>query len=456
LSAEVPGPEAVAAPEGPGLAKLAAPILAENLVRASLIAVDQLMLYAFSTAAAASMSASSQLAFFLQLLYQMPAQGAAILVARSLGAGRREEAERFALGGLALVGLVSLLASLAYATGSGALLSLFDLEPGVRAGSRTFLAIYGGASLFMALNISLGSVLRAFGHTHDVMSATIAALACTIVGNYLALFGPFGLPVMGLAGVAVSNVAGQLVALLVLMAALRRRRISLPLGAVPTLPRPVLRGILAIGLPTTGENISYNLSQVAVVAIVSGLGTASLAAYGLVIALTRYVFIFGVSVGIGAQIRVGWLVGAGRADEAGRAMYRWFGVAASVAFGLALLLNLVKVPLIGLFTRDPVIAPLVALVLLVSIAYEPGRCFNTVVIPGLKGAGDVGFPVFVGILFMWGVSVLGSWLLGRVAGLGLLGVWIAMGTDEWTRGLVMFARWRGGRWKTAFARREGQ
>ena len=87
------------------LSTLVLPILAENLVRTSLTAVDQLMLYAFATQAAAAMSAASQFAFFLQLIYQMPTIGAAILVSQALGAGRREEADRFALGGLVLVGL---------------------------------------------------------------------------------------------------------------------------------------------------------------------------------------------------------------------------------------------------------------------------------------------------------------------------------------------------------------
>ncbi len=60
------------------LAALAAPIFAENLVRTSLTAVDQFMLYGFATAAAAAMSAAGQFAFFLQLLYQMPSIGAGI------------------------------------------------------------------------------------------------------------------------------------------------------------------------------------------------------------------------------------------------------------------------------------------------------------------------------------------------------------------------------------------
>jgi Na+-driven multidrug efflux pump len=92
---------------------------------------------------------------------------------------------------------------------------------------------------------------------------------------------------------------------------------------------------------------------------------------------------------------------------------------------------------------------MVTAVLFVAIFHEPGRDFNTIIIPALKGAGDIRFPVYVGIVSMWGVSVFGSWLLGLKMGLGLLGVWIAMASDEWLRGLIMLWRWRSGVWKAS-------
>jgi len=440
--------------EGPRLSRLAAPIVAENLVRTSLLAIDQLMLYAFATDAAAAMSASSQLGFFLQLLYQMPAQGASILIAQKLGAGRREEAESFALGGIVLVGLFSVAVSLAYASLAGPVLSLFSLEPEVHSLATSFLTIYGGLSVFMALNIAQAATLRAWGHSRDVMVANIAALVCTIGGNYLALFGPFGLPILGLRGVALSNVAGQLVAFAILSLAMRRRGIRPKWRNIGRLPRSVVRGILEIGLPTAGENISYNLSQVTITGIVSTLGTAPLAAYGLVLSIVRYVYMFGVSIGAAAQIRVGWLVGAGRPELAKSSMWRWLAAGATAAFALALSLNLFKGFLVPLFTTDPTIDGLVGSVFALSIVYEPGRSMNTVVIPGLKGAGDVRFPVLMGMIFNWSVAVTGAFVVGKLLGFGLVGVFAAMASDEWIRGLIILRRWHGGRWMRGLKARE--
>ena len=42
---------------------------------------------------------------------------------------------------------------------------------------------------------------------------------------------------------------------------------------------------------------------------------------------------------------------------------------------------------------------------------------------------------------MWGVAVLFSYLFGITLGMGLLGVWLAQGLDEWIRGIFALKRW---------------
>ena len=39
------------------------------------------------------------------------------------------------------------------------------------------------------------------------------------------------------------------------------------------------------------------------------------------------------------------------------------------------------------------------------------------------------------MICMWGVAVLLSYFFGITLGMGLLGVWLAQGLDEWIRGL---------------------
>jgi putative MATE family efflux protein len=432
------------------LASLVLPFFVENIVRTSLMAVDQLMLYAYTEKAAAAMSTVNQFAFFIQLLYMMVAVGSSILIAQNLGAGRREEAGITSLAGLSMIAVFAVLVSLVVALSAPMVLGMFTLEDEVRAYAVSFLTIYGSCSIFMALNLVQSAILRAYGYPRDPMMINIIALALTICGNALVLFGPFDLPVKGVTGVACSTVFSQFVAFCLMQRILRARRakIEIPFGKIFSLPRSAYRAILAIGVPTAGENIAYNISQIVIVSFIARMGTETLAAYGLVVTLSRYVFISGVSIGSASQLKVGYLVGAGRQEAAYLKVYRYFltgmGISAAAIVGL----NLAKRPIIALFTQDPAIATIAAGALVVGIFLEPGRNFNTIIIPSLKGAGDVRFPVFVGMCVMWCVAVPASWFFGVKLELGLVGIWVGMGLDEWTRGLIMLFRWKSGAWRT--------
>ena len=71
---------------------------------------------------------------------------------------------------------------------------------------------------------------------------------------------------------------------------------------------------------------------------------------------------------------------------------------------------------------------------------------NLIFIGALKGSGDVLFPVIYGIFSMWTIIVGVGFLLGIVANLGIVGFWLAIGTEETTRGIVMVIRWKSKRW----------
>lgn len=430
------------------IVQLVWPLLVENILRTSLMAVDTLMLSRFSEKAVAAMSFVNQYVFFILLIYMMVSVGASIVISQNLGAGKTREAGLVSVGSLALVACVSLVLSLIAALAAGPIVDCYHLEPEVARSARQFLTIFGGLSFFMAVNIAQASVLRSWGYPRDSMWVTTIALLLTVLGNALCLFGPFGFPVLGVPGVACSTVISQAISCLLYHYVIRRRsEIQLPLRELTRIPRGVYRAVLAVGVPSVGENLTYNLSQIVIFAMIAKLGTSQLAVVGIIMALLRYILMPGVSIGTGTQIKVGYLVGAGRHEEATSKVYRYFGVGVAISTTLVIGLVLGQRFLIPLFSREARVHELAASVLLISLIHEPGRNFNTIIIPALKGAGDVRFPVYVGVFSMWGVGVLGAWLLGLHFHLGLVGIWIAMAVDEWLRGIVMWLRWRSGAWK---------
>jgi Na+-driven multidrug efflux pump len=105
--------------------------------------------------------------------------------------------------------------------------------------------------------------------------------------------------------------------------------------------------------------------------------------------------------------------------------------------------------LLSIFTDNKHIIQTGSILLICTILLEPGRAFNLIVISSLRAAGDVRFPVMMGIISMWGISIPIAFVLGIHFHLGLIGVWIGFIADEWLRGLFMLWRWRSRKWESA-------
>ena len=63
----------------------------------------------------------------------------------------------------------------------------------------------------------------------------------------------------------------------------------------------------------------------------------------------------------------------------------------------------------------------------------------------LRAAGDVKFTMYTGIGSMIVCRLGFAYLLGYVCGLGVIGVWIAMGTDWLARSVMFVLRYRRGK-----------
>lgn len=312
----------------------------------------------------------------------------------------------------------------------------------------TYLRITGGLSVAQAMLATLSAIIRSYGHTRITMYITIGMNALNVIGNSLFIFGLFGVPKLGVTGVAISTIAAQTLGFSVMLIVIMKNpRMKLNFKYLRPLPVQTIKDILKIGIPSAGEGAAYHLSQLTITRIITEMGTVALTTKVYTNNVMMFIMIFGIAVGQGTQIMVGHLVGAGKKEEAYRTCLKSLRVALLIVFCMSILIFVFSKNLLGLFTKDQSIIDLGNKLLLLSIFLEPGRVFNVVIINSLRAAGDVKFPVVMGVFSMWGVAVLLSFVLGLKFSLGLLGVWIALGCDEWCRGLMMLFRWKSRAWE---------
>jgi putative MATE family efflux protein len=333
------------------------------------------------------------------------------------------------------------------------LLRLMQLPDNLMVYALPFLSLMGGSLFLEAINTAVGAILRSHGNTRDVMFVTVGQNILNITGNSLVLFGFFGLPKFGVEGVACSSVFSRIVATTALLLLLHRRLgIHLRWRSLIDLPLDRLRRILHIGLPTAGEHLSYWLAFMLITSFIGRLGAESLSIMAYSQTVQALVILFSLSLGLGTEIVVGRLIGAGEFEAAYHQLLRSLRLCLLLTAGGMVIIALIAPHLIGLFSHDPAVIRGGTLLLRISFFLEIGRVFNIVVINSLRATGDARFPVKAGMACMWLFWVPNSWFLGLHLGWGLVGIWIAMTLDEWTRGLIMYHRWVRRRWLPAAER----
>lgn len=226
-----------------------------------------------------------------------------------------------------------------------------------------------------------------------------------------------------------------------------RKDVEFHIYGITKVPALSYKTVLSVGIPTAGESLSYNVSQIVIMAMISTLGTNAMSAQVYTMTIVRFVFAVASAVGQATQIKTGYYVGAKESDVAYKKVFKYQLISTACSMFMIVVVNIFKAPIIRIFTNIDEVYNLVSTLLIFSAYIEFGRSLNLVYVGALKGAGDVKFPVLYGILSMWGIMVLGSWILGLKIGLGLVGFWLGIGTDETTRGIVMMLRWKGKHWK---------
>ncbi|MCT2537886.1 MATE family efflux transporter [Aquibacillus koreensis] len=424
------------------------PIFIEAFLQTFMRVSDVFMLSFVSDEAVAAIGVVNQMMMFTFVLFNFTAMGTGVVVAQFVGAEKPKDVST-TIANAAVINLVfGLFISSIVVIFRHQFLALFKLSPELYEYAEIYMIIVGGGLFFQAMVLTISAALQAQGYTKDVMFVVLGMNVFNILGNYLFIFGALGVPQLGVTGVAISTAVCRALAMVVLVYLLYKRvEVKIELRDYFNLKKDYVKKIMGIGVPAAGEHLSHNLSQLTITVFITMLGANALATRIYTQNLMNFMVVFSVSIAKGMQIYIGQLVGAGKLEQAYKEMYRGLRIALTLALSIGVVLAFSGEFLLGFFTDDQDIIALGAILLMMGVILEPGRTFNLVIISALRASGDAKFPVFVGILSMWGISVTLAYLFGITLGYGLIGIWIAIIIDEWLRGTLMFFRWRSKKWQ---------
>ncbi|NEQ46739.1 MAG: MATE family efflux transporter [Leptolyngbya sp. SIOISBB] len=410
---------------------LAVPLASAQLAQAATGFVDTVMMGRMGSDVLAAGGLAAIIFLSVMTTATGMVMGVSPLIAEAFGAGQQTRIQHLARQGLWLAVLVAIPVMIVMGH-----LDRFMLQAGQAAATVRLADTYLDIILWGMIPVigfaSLRATVSALSLARPVMTIMVVGTAFNIVGNYSLGFGKFGLPQMGLAGLALASVIAQWGMFIAL---------ALYVGVHPQLSQyhifqgfhrlrlKVLWQVIWVGVPIgifSGLETGFFM---VIMFWVGTLGTDALAAHQIVFQTIAIVFMVPLGISYATTVRVGqWL---GRRDVKGIQQAAWVSIGLSTLFvvgvSIAFLLFPQQVISIYLDVQNPDNAAVIALalpLLIIAAIAQVLDGFQKAIYGSLQGLQDTQVPMFLNVLGYWGVGLSVGYVLGFQFGLGSKGLWI--------------------------------
>lgn len=429
------------------LLTLAGPMFLELFLYTMVNNVDTLMLSHYDDYAVGAVGNANTIMFMMNILFNIIATATSVVVAQYLGAKQFSKMNMIYTLAVAVNLVFGVVLSGSFCAANPLIMDFLHVSKEMRPLSMIYIYIVGGGGFLMAVFNVMVQIMRCNGYTKIGMWITLAINIVNIGGNYLFLYGPLSYLDMGVAGVAISTVTSRtigVIAIFIFFYATKTGKISL--RYLKPFPGKLLGKMIKIGLPTAGENLTYNLYQTTLLSFINVMGNDSVNARSYCVTLISFAIIFSNACAMSTQIITGHLVGADKSEEAYKRVFKTLRISMPITIALASINALLSGYTLQLFTDNQNIIALGQMIMFVDIFVEIGRCLNMTFVCSLKAAGAYVFPLVAGILCNWGLGLTTGYLVGVSLGFGVAGIFVGTATDECIRGLIVMYYWYKKKW----------
>ncbi|MEG2067359.1 MAG: MATE family efflux transporter [Tannerellaceae bacterium] len=267
----------------------------------------------------------------------------------------------------------------------------------------------------------------------------LGANIVNIIGNYFLIYGHGGLPEMGLTGAGISTLFSRILTLVafafIFMRGKRYERFRE--GFLKgTINRLHMGKLVRMGLPVSFqmgvEAGSFSLSVI----MMGWIGTAALAAHQIAGVVTTLGFMLYYGIAAAVAIRVSSYRGWGDWQNVRRASFAGLHIILMIALFVMMLVFLLRNQIGQLFTNEPEVTAIVALLSYSVILYQIGDGFAN----ALRGISDVKYMAWMAIICHMGLSLPIGYLCGFTLGWGAFGIWFGFPISLTILGMLLWRR----------------
>ena len=431
------------------LLRLIVPLVIEQALNILVGLADGVMVSSAGEAAISGVSLVDMINAVVLTLFMGLATGGAVVTSQYLGARKFHDAQKSVGQLMLMAAVIGTFFGLLCLLLAGPILKLFfgAIEADVMQAGLIYFRITSLAFPFIALYCTAAAVFRSMGNSKLTMKISILMNLINVSGNAICVLGLK----MGVAGVAIPTLISRIVAAVLTLFFLSRKKQQLYLERkyVFHIQGDLMRKILRIGVPSACENSFFQLGRAIVVSMIALFGTVQTSANAVAGTIDNLACIAGNAINLAMVTVIGQCVGSGDAGQVKYYMKKMM-LLAYAFWALNSLPTLIFCrPLIGLYsTLSQETADLAFRLIWIhnglGILFWP---MSFTLPNALRAANDVQFTMRVGIASMLLARIGLSWIMCVGLQWGATGVWIAMVVDWLVRISFFLPRVFSGKWK---------
>ncbi len=427
---------------------LAWPIILGNIINISYNLVDTFWLGKLGKASLAAPTVSWPLIMLFYSIGMGFSFAGITLVSQYVGAGEYRLASRSAGHLLGFMLFLSLILSGTGFSLSPIILKLMGVPRDVLPLAINYISIIFAGIPIAFLGFGFNAILSGIGDTRTPTILGAISSGINVVLDPLFIFGWYGFPELGVVGAAVATVISRALLSVIGLVLLARGFRGLKLY-----PRDLifeswwLKKVIVIGTPISIQQSANSLGFVVMMGLVSRLGTAIIATYGIGIRIIDIIQAFTWGIMRATSVMIGQNIGAEKYDRAEKIAYENMKLMFTILSLGALIIFLFRAQLFQVFINDPQVIEEGSRFLAIFLPSIPFFGIFFIVGAVARGSGhNLAFTI-ISVIRLWVLRIGLTYVFSILMGMGSTGVWVAMTISNIGAGLLALAWVRMGTWK---------
>lgn len=420
------------------LMMIAVPLMLSNVISQIQMIIDRIFLGQINTYYMSALGNVTAPMWTTMSFCFTIATGASILISQSVGAGNRENVEKYAAALTKWNNILPVLLFFFWMFLGELVFRIMGVSEDIMPMCLGYTRFFAPTFLIVGVESSFMVIMQTSNYTKPMILYGIIRAGLNILLDWLLIFGNLGFPELGIEGAAIATTAAEFAGCIFATFVVIKNKAVTTRPSLKSVIKAPLRPFLSsvkLGINAGLEDLAWNIGNLVIIRILNSIDVTAAGIYSIVFSVEVLVVVIIGAIGNGTMTVSGEAKGMGDVKMfTGVCRIAYILCAAVSVLTLAICLSFPE-NILSLFTKDEGIITGCGIYLALVCVNLFGKSGNIIIGSGIRGSGNTRWMFMTqifGTFFVVGCACLFVYGFG----LGIIGVFFAVIADEGVRAVI--------------------